>query len=83
VAEALTNVVKHAQARRCLIELTRHDTGLVVRVSDDGIGPGLSVPNGRSVGLASIRSRVGELGGTCAVVPGAGTTIEATLPVPA
>jgi two-component system NarL family sensor kinase len=79
--EALTNVVRHARARSCEVRLSL-DGGLVVEVSDDGIG----VPSDRrpGVGLHSMRERAEELGGECTV--GAfgtgGTRVLARLPLP-
>ena len=74
------NVVKHAHARRCLIELSA-DEHLRVRVTDDGVGVS---PEARSgVGLASMRERAGELGGACAIesVAPHGTRVVAHLPL--
>jgi signal transduction histidine kinase len=80
VQEALTNVVRHAQARRCAVCLMFGDA-LDVEIRDDGVG--LS-PGGRAgVGLTSMRERTAELGGTCRIesVPGAGTCVRASLPL--
>nr|BFE88536.1 hypothetical protein GCM10020093_111370 [Planobispora longispora] len=80
VQEALTNVRKHAAATTVRVALERGEH-LVVRVSDDGVG----VPQERrsGVGLASMRERAAELGGTCLITspPGGGTTVEAVLPL--
>jgi signal transduction histidine kinase len=67
--EALTNVVRHAHAHRCVITLSQGE-GLRVEVSDDGIGvaPGTTM----GVGLQSMRERAEELGGTCVIEPGTG-----------
>ncbi len=80
VQEALTNVVRHARARTCLVRLTLGDA-LAVEVRDDGIG--LS-PGGRAgVGLRSMQERTAELGGTWALetAPGRGTCIRVQLPL--
>ena len=45
VQEALTNVVKHAAAKRATVSLAR-DGGLVVRVADDGRGRPAARPKG-------------------------------------
>ena len=79
VTEALTNVVRHAHATRCSVRI-QLDHGLAVDVSDDGVG----LPEGwrTGVGIASMRERVAELGGTLAIEPGLphGTRISAHLP---
>jgi signal transduction histidine kinase len=47
-------------------------------VEDDGIGVRPGVPTG--VGLGSMHQRAAELGGTCEISGGPGTTVRATLP---
>jgi len=86
VQEALTNVIRHAHARQCRIGLGMVPDGdrtiLEVTVLDDGTG----LPRSRraGVGLASMRERATELGGTCVVeaLPDGGTRVHARLPVP-
>jgi signal transduction histidine kinase len=79
--EALTNVVRHAQAQQCLLRLRLHDRTLELQVSDDGkgIAPGHHV----GVGLLAMRERAVELGGSCTITPRAsgGTTIKVSLPL--
>ncbi|HEY0868777.1 MAG TPA: GAF domain-containing protein, partial [Acidothermaceae bacterium] len=74
VAEALTNVAKHAQARGVDVELTLNDTGVRIVVRDDGVG-GASTADGS--GLLGIADRVEALGGFMAVASPceAGTTL--------
>ena len=78
--EAMTNVVRHAQAHTCTIRLTL-DNSLEVEVCDDGQG----IPAGQrvGVGLTSIRERAAELGGTCQIEPrtGGGTRLHVRLPL--
>jgi len=83
VAEALTNVAKHAHARSAAVTVRRDARHLEVRVSDDGVGFGGTDPGpGTGVGLTSIRSRADELGGRCAIRSGmTGTTVELLLPL--
>lgn len=80
ICEALTNVVRHAGARRCLVRL-RFDGCLRVEVVDDGVG---AVPEqGDGVGLNSMRERAHEVGGTwrMELSAGGGTLVVADLPV--
>jgi signal transduction histidine kinase len=79
VLEAVTNVVRHADARRCHVLLTRNAGQLVVAVLDDGTG----AVDGSSAGhgLATMRERAEELGGSLTIVAaGPGLRVEATLP---
>lgn len=78
--EALTNAERHARATSCVVRLTLDDA-LQLEITDDGVG----LPQGyqAGVGLASMRERATELGGTCVVEPvdGGGTRVVARLPV--
>jgi signal transduction histidine kinase len=79
--EALTNVVRHAGARGCVIRLSMGGA-LELEITDDGVG----LPEDRraGVGLTSMRERAAELGGTCVIeaTPGGGTRVLARLPLP-
>jgi len=81
VTEALTNVVRHAQAQSCHIRLMLADT-LVLEVADDGRG--LPPHHHAGVGLLGMRERAAELGGTCTItaLPSGGTRMQAQLPFP-
>ena len=80
VAEALTNVVKHARATRAEVRASVEDGMLRVEVRDDGIGG--ADPRGH--GLVGMGDRVAALAGRLEIEspPGAGTTVVATLPIP-
>lgn len=82
VAESLANVVRHSGARRAEVRI-RVTAGpqLVIEVTDDGRATSLDRPGG--VGIASMRARAEELGGTLRVVVGAGTVVTAQLPLAA
>jgi signal transduction histidine kinase len=79
--EALTNVARHAHARACTLRLACNG-GLELEVRDDGCG--LPDRPRAGVGLASMRERAAELGGTCTVeaLAGGGTLVRARLPLP-
>lgn len=81
VQEALTNVVRHAQAPTCTIQLSLAD-GLEIEISDDGVG--LPAERHLGIGLTSMKERAAELGGSCVVeqAPGGGTRVRAHLPLP-
>jgi signal transduction histidine kinase len=78
VAEALTNVAKHAPHASAHVALSEEPGTLVVEISDDGPG-GARTDGG---GLSGLRQRVQALDGTLGVVSnaGEGTVIRAELP---
>jgi two-component system sensor histidine kinase UhpB len=89
VQEGLTNVVKHADARRVLIRLrleaTGEGSGIVLRFEDDGRGFDAAGPGQppRGFGLAGMRERVASLGGRFRLNarPGRGVAIEIRIPI--
>jgi signal transduction histidine kinase len=80
VCEALTNVVKHADARTAAVELSAADGRLTVLVRDDGSG-GVAADKGH--GLTNLRDRVEALGGRLSVSgsAGSGSRVAAELPM--
>jgi signal transduction histidine kinase len=79
--EGMTNAARHAPGCGCVVRL-RVDDGLEVEVSDDGTG--LERDASPGVGLASMRDRAAELGGTLDIEStGLGTRMLARLPLPA
>jgi ligand-binding sensor domain-containing protein/signal transduction histidine kinase len=86
VKEALTNALKHAQAREVHLAVRASPTTLEIRVQDDGCGSAPEVPKakGRGQGLGNMRQRAGAMGGTLKVesTVGKGTTITLTITLP-
>ncbi|MFB7355347.1 sensor histidine kinase [Streptomyces gardneri] len=82
IGEALTNVARHARARRAEVAVVADEGVLAVTVSDDGIG---IRPGGTRSGLRNLRERAERLGGTLSVraraEPGSGTVVEWRIPV--
>jgi len=80
ISEALTNVVKHADADKVSIRLRCQDGSLEVTVIDDGCG-GASMAQGS--GLHGLLDRVAAINGTIHVIsePEHGTTVRASLPI--
>jgi two-component system, NarL family, sensor histidine kinase DesK len=75
--EAITNIVRHAAARRCEVRLHVSGTSSVMTIADDGRG-------GRAVfgsGLTGMRERVEALGGALARDGSRGTKLTLTLPL--
>jgi len=79
--EAVTNVVRHADASRCVVRILEEGRVLVVSVLDDGVGFAAGARPG--AGLRSMRERAEELVGTFSVEPAepAGTIVTARLPL--
>ena len=80
VSEALVNVAKHAQASSACVLIREEGAVLLVTVADDGRGG--ADPEGGS-GLRGLVDRVAAIDGslTWASPPGAGTRVEAVLPL--
>ena len=79
--EVVNNAARHARCGRVAIELRLDGSGLVLTVSDDGVGFDMSVA-GAGQGLASIRRRAERMNGTLAIASGhgAGTSVVLTVP---
>jgi signal transduction histidine kinase len=79
--EALTNVVRHADAHSCAVAVAVDGGQLAVSVTDDGAGLPAEVVRG--VGLSSMAERAAETGGSCEVLalPQGGTRVAARLPL--
>jgi signal transduction histidine kinase len=84
VQEALANIVKHAEATRVSILLTRKESSVAAVVEDDGKGFDKSETGDDVLGLVGMRERVGLVGGRLVIesAKGSGTTIAAEVPVP-
>jgi signal transduction histidine kinase len=82
VQEALTNVVKHAEAGAVSIVIARRGSGVTAVIEDDGRG---FTPDGTSegLGLVGMGERLALLGGKLKIEsrPGAGATIVAEVPL--
>ena len=78
VAEALTNVAKHAQAQEACVKIETRDGRLCVEVRDDGVGGAFTGGSG----LLGLEDRLAAAGGTLRIEspPGAGTTLTISLP---
>ena len=83
VQEALTNVVKHARARRADVRVARDDHVVAVEVRDDGVGfdPDVRAPG---FGLVGMNERLTLAGGSLQISSslGRGTTLRAEVPLP-
>src|SRR5215211_1912869 len=83
--EALTNVLRHAQASRCLMVLESNDGEVELRVSDDGVGMPTPRMNAETIGIEGMRERALLGNGTLDIESrqGEGTTVTLRLPLDA
>jgi signal transduction histidine kinase len=86
--EALSNVIRHAQARRALVRLTGSYPSVILVVEDDGVGVKEAAASAvdkhrHRFGLLGIRERVGSLGGSFKLhsAPGKGTRLRVEVPL--
>jgi signal transduction histidine kinase len=87
--EALTNVVKHASARRVDVSIDLRHGAVDLCVADDGVGVGAAAAGGvrppsTRLGLLTMRERAGSLSGSLSVgarAAGGGTEVRCVLPL--
>ena len=77
VREAVTNVVRHARARNCVLRLSRANSNCLLEIQDDGHGGFQYEGNG----LRGMRERVQALGGTLQRETSAGTRLSIQFPL--
>jgi signal transduction histidine kinase len=82
--EALTNVVKHADADTVRVTFARRERSVVLAVEDDGRGFSRAQSPGDGFGLVGMRERVASVNGAIEIEsrPGAGTRLTVEIPVP-
>jgi len=90
VQEGVTNILRHAGARRARVELAHEvasgdggEDGLLLTISDDGCGIAPGIARGR--GMQGMQERVQALGGDCLVetATGRGTSLRIAIPLSA
>lgn len=89
VQEAMTNVLRHAKARRIQVTLRRTDGSFVLEIVDDGAGFDVAAARernraGEASGLLGMEERTALLGGQFRIesVPGAGSRVWVKFAVP-
>jgi two-component system CheB/CheR fusion protein len=83
--EAITNAVKHGQAKHIELSCTRDRNQLVMRIADDGRGISVTSVDAGGMGMHIMRYRARSIGGDLAVerLPDRGTLVKCTCPLPA
>ncbi|MCL4812998.1 MAG: sensor histidine kinase [Vicinamibacteraceae bacterium] len=76
--EAVTNVVRHARASRCLVRLHEDDRATWLEVADDGVGGSAA----EGTGTAAMRARLAEVGGSLDRSAHGGMRLRACVPRP-
>jgi two-component system sensor histidine kinase UhpB len=81
--EALTNVLRHAEAAHCLVELNAGDGAVELRVADDGVGIASVDGGAETIGIEGMRERALLTNGTLDIEsrPGEGTRVTLRVPV--
>jgi signal transduction histidine kinase len=82
--EALTNVVRHARAKKVWLRISVQQNALMITVADDGCGIAPGKRDAGADGLANMQERLRALGGSCHLQsePGKGTTVRFEVPLP-
>ncbi|MEY4916862.1 MAG: hypothetical protein RL616_775 [Verrucomicrobiota bacterium] len=82
--EALTNIVRHAQATQVWLRIAVRDDQLIVELADNGQGFNLSERKTGDDGLVNIQERLQSLGGDCEITSDLqkGTTVRFQAPLP-
>ena len=83
VQEALTNAIRHAEARQIMVSVTTASGELLARVSDDGRGLDPGWEQRGHYGVRGMRERAEACGGSLqmSAAPGKGTQVNARLPI--
>jgi signal transduction histidine kinase len=83
--EAVNNVARHAGCDRATVDLSFEDSGVILKVTDQGIGLRINeaLAAGRGWGLEGMRERAESIGGRFQLVspPEGGTVVIVTIPV--
>lgn len=73
IREATTNIIRHSDATGASFVLVDGEAGWVLEVTNDGADPTAGTPKGDGTGLAGLRRRLVEAGGTLDVDNAAGS----------
>ncbi len=78
--EAINNALKHGQFNKMTVLIDKEEADLRVAITDDGVGFELDTVSKHGYGLANMKQRMEEVGGSCRIQssPGRGTQIQLT-----
>ena len=82
--ETLTNIVRHAKAKKVRVNLKKKEDELILQVKDDGKGiTGKQISSPKSIGLIGMRERVHYFGGRTKItgIRDKGTTVTVNIPI--
>jgi len=87
VQESLTNVFRHAEAKRAVVQLEERDGSALISIEDNGKGIGGGAeelhPNSYGIGVIGIKQRAAEYDGQVTLRnTGSGTRVEVKIPLP-
>ena len=87
VQESLTNVFRHAGAKRAVVQLEERDGNALISIEDNGKGVGSGAeelhPNSYGIGVIGIKQRAAEYDGQVTLRnTGSGTRVEVKIPLP-
>ncbi|WP_422359031.1 ATP-binding protein [Reichenbachiella sp.] len=82
--EAMSNIIKFAQAEKCTIQLMKHEKTVILTIEDNGIGFDKSkvVMNAESFGLNSMKNRASSVGGHFFLDSQVGKGTQLTVEIP-
>lgn len=83
VREALTNILKHANAKWAEVSLNQYDGIVTITITDDGTGITSNTDKLNHYGLIIMRERALSLNGNCCITPRpqGGTEVKVTFPL--
>ena len=82
--ESLTNVARHADAKKIKVDLEKQDGKIVLRIIDNGRGFDQDkITDKRTLGILGMKERTAMIGGTYTIIstPGKGTTVMVVIPL--
>ena len=82
--ESLTNVARHARARKVIISLHQNENIIILKIEDDGVGFDVKKSTmQRTLGILGMKERTLMMGGSYIInsKPGKGTIVEVSIPV--
>lgn len=82
IQEQITNIIRHAKAKKAVIKLNNTDTTLFLSIEDNGIGFN-QAQSRNGVGITNILNRVETYSGSTRIIaaPGKGCRLEVTIPL--